>query len=157
MEQLTQAPRPGIKYKTFTFHTQLDWIIDKTGILGSTGKPGFHVSSPPEFKGEAGVWSPEDLFVASVDACTMTTFATFAQRLKLPIHSYTSKAEGILEFVDGGYRFTKIILKPKVIVESFADIKQSRKVLHDAHTKCLIANSIRAEVVVEPEIASQTE
>ncbi|MBI3191832.1 MAG: OsmC family protein, partial [Pedosphaera parvula] len=54
----------------------------------------FRVASPPEFKGEAGVWTPEDLFVAAVNVCTMTTFAAFAQRLNLPVLSYRCEAEG---------------------------------------------------------------
>lgn len=152
MEQMRQASPPGVKYKTFTYRTQLEWVESRAGVLRSEGKPEFRVSSPPEFKGEAGVWTPEDLFVAAVNVCTMTTFLSFAQRLQLPIVSYTSEAEGVLEFVDGGYRFTKVILRPRITVGNEEAIEQARKTLHDAHEKCLISNSIRATVLVEPSI-----
>lgn len=82
----------------------------------------------------------------------MTTFMAFAQRLQLPIVSYTSSAEGILEFVDGGYRFTKVVLKPTIVVGSTDAMEQAKRTLHDAHEGCLIANSINAEVIVEPVI-----
>jgi peroxiredoxin-like protein len=149
---MTEASKPKIKYKTFTYNTRLEWVGDRAVMLQSDGKPEFRVASPPEFKGEAGVWSPEDLFVASVDVCTLTTFAAFWQRLHLPVLSYTSKAEGILEFVDGEYRFTKIILKPTVIVGSEDAIEQTEKTLHDAHASCLVSNSIKATVLIEPNI-----
>lgn len=150
MEQTSVTAQPKVKYKTFTYHTNLKWLGNRAGMLASDGKSEFRVASPPEFKGEAGVWTPEDLFVAAVETCTMTTFAAFSQKLNLPILSYTSRAEGVLEFVDGGYRFTKIILRPTVLVSSLEFVEQTRKTLHDAHRSCLVSNSIKSEVVVEP-------
>ncbi len=150
MNSGTAPSQPNVRYKTFRYRTGLRWLGNKSGELSSDGKPSFRVASPPEFKGEANVWTPEDLFVAAVDICTMTTFLAFAQRLQLPIVSYTSKAEGVLEFVDGGYRFTNVVLHPTIIVASESATEQVRQTLHDAHESCLIANSIRAEVIVEP-------
>ncbi len=151
MDQTITA-QPKIKYKTFTYHTNLTWLEKKSGTLSAEGKPSFRVASPPEFKGEAGVWTPEDLFVASVDICTMATFMAFAQRLQLPVVSYKSNAEGLLEFIDGGYRFTKIVLKPEIIVRAEEAVEETLRTLDNAHEGCLIANSINAEVVVEPVI-----
>jgi len=82
----------------------------------------------------------------------MTTFLAFAQRLNLPFVSYSSSGEGILEFVDGGYQFTKIILRPVVKVTSALAVEQVKQTLEDAHKSCLISNSIKAEVVLEPTI-----
>lgn len=149
MESVLPAPRA--KYKTFTYHTQLRWVGNRAGDMNSEGKPGFRVASPPEFKGEAGVWTPEDLFVAAVETCTMTTFLAFSSRQQIPLVSYESSAEGFLEFADGGYRFTRVIIRPKVVVENEAAVAQAQKTMDDAHHNCLIANSIRSEVVVEAE------
>lgn len=147
---------PNVKYKTFMYRTTLEWAGNRSGMLAAEGKPSFRVASPPEFKGEAGVWTPEDLFVAAVDICTMTTFMAFAHRMQLPIVSYTSRAEGILEFVDSGYRFTKVILRPEILVGTADAVDRVRRTLHDAHENCLVANSIRSEVVVEPTISIAT-
>lgn len=147
METISAAPKS--KYKTFTYHTGLCWTENRAGQLNSEGKPGFRVASPPEFKGESGVWTPEDLFVAAVETCTMTTFLAFAQRLQIPFVSYESSAEGFLEFVDGRYRFTKIFVRPHVVVENESAIPQAQKTIDDAHHHCLIAHSIKSEVVIE--------
>src|SRR5512145_95141 len=147
MESTMTTLPPKVKYKSFTYHTALQWADHRAGWLRAEGKPGFRVASPPEFKGEAGVWTPEDLFVAAVEACTMTTFIAFAQKLNLPVVSYESHAEGVLEFVEGGYRFTKVTLRPTIVVAEAGAIPQTEKTLHEAHHACLVAKSIRSEVL----------
>ncbi len=152
MESVQQAVKPKRTYKTFTYQTQLQWVGDKAGILQSGEKPNFRIASPPEFKGEAGVWTPEDLYVAAIDSCVLMTFSTFARHNNLSILSYTSDAEGFLEFVDGNYRFTKVILRPKIALKHADEIELAKKTLHDAHQKCLISNSICTKVIIEPVI-----
>src|SRR5262245_32660600 len=85
-----------VKHKTFSYRTGVRWLGNRSGLIRSEGKPDLRVASPPEFKGEAGVWTPEDLFVAALDLCTMTTFAALTQRRGLEIVSYDSSAEGTL-------------------------------------------------------------
>lgn len=149
---VSEQAQPKTKYKTFTYQTNVTWAGDRAGMMNSDGKPELRVASPPEFKGEEGVWTPEDMFVAAVEACTMTTFLAYAYRKKLPLVSYRSNAEGTLEFVEGGYRFTKVILKPRIVVQSGEAVEETEKLIHDAHEKCLIANSIKADVEIEPDI-----
>lgn len=156
MSETTLATGPRTRHKTFTYHTHLEWGGNRSGLVGSEGKPSFRVASPPEFKGEAGVWTPEDLFVAAVNICMMTTFVAFAQRLDLPVVSYASEADGLLEFEDGVYRFTRVTLRPRILVGSEAAVASVEKALHEAHKGCLISNSIRTVVSVEPTIESWT-
>jgi peroxiredoxin-like protein len=138
------------KRKTFMYQTGLRRNGNRAGELSSTGKPSFRVASPPEFKGEAGVWTPEDLFVAAVETCTMTTFLSFAQRKDLALISYESSAEGKLEFTSGVYEFTEIIVRPRVKVATHDAIDQAHQVLEESHHHCLIANSIKGRVILEP-------
>ena len=152
MEQTVATAPPRVKHKTFTYRTSLAWVEKRQGEIASDGKPPVRVSSPPEFKGEPGMWTPEDLFVAAVDACTMTTFLAFAQRLNLPFVSYTSNAEGTLEFAQSGYQFTTIILRPTITVTSADAVEQVKRTLEDAHKSCLVSNSIKATVILEPSI-----
>jgi organic hydroperoxide reductase OsmC/OhrA len=150
MEQSSVDTKPKVKYKTFTYQTQLSRVATRACMLTSEGKQEFRVASPPEFKGEEGVWSPEDLFVASVDVCVFTTFAAFAEKKQLPVVSYASEAEGFLEFSDGEYQFTRVIVHPKIVVESSEYIEEAKRIIEDAHKKCLISNSIKGKTIVEP-------
>lgn len=146
-----------IKAKTKTFHYQVGvrWSREKLGVLGVTGKPEVEVASPPEFRGHPGVWSPEDLLVAAVNACTMTTFLSAMQRRGIPLVSYESDATGTLEMADGKFRFTRIVLKPRIVVSLPEDRHAALEAFHEAEKNCLIANSILATIEAEPEIELQ--
>lgn len=154
---VTTALESKVRYKTFTYRTRIEWLGSRAGRLQSGDKPAFRVSSPPEFKGEASVWTPEDLFVASVNACLMTTFVAFAQRQSLLVLSYASEADGDLEFADGSYRFARVTLRPTVVVREPAAIAVAEKTLEDAHRSCLISNSIRAVVSVEAIVRAEVQ
>ena len=143
---------PIKKYKTFTYTTALDWLHARQGKLSSEGKPLIDVSSPPDFKGIPGVWTPEDLLVASVEICTMSTFLSFGGRRNIPLVSYKSSAEGTLEFVNGKYRFTEIRIMPSITVRKEWTREQVEEIVHEAHENCLIANSLTASVEIEPTI-----
>lgn len=140
------ATRP----KSFRYTTSVRWTGEKKGMMDVSGKPSVEVATPPEFKGHEGIWSPEDLYVASVNSCIMTTFLAFAGRAGLAFEGYESEAEGLLEFVDGRFQFTKIVVRPRVALLPGADRKQAEEILHKAEKNCLVSNSIRTEVVLEP-------
>jgi organic hydroperoxide reductase OsmC/OhrA len=92
------------------------------------------------------------MFVASVNVCTLMTFAAFAQRKGLDLAAYESDAEGVLEFQEGNYRFTEIILHPHIVVKSQDDVATARELIGSAHKKCLVTNSITAQVKIFPDI-----
>jgi peroxiredoxin-like protein len=149
---MSSSEQPKVKHKSFSYTTSLTWIEGKIGTLASEGKPLVQVSSPPEFKGNAGVWTPEDLFVGAVEMCQMLTFLALAQKQQLSLVSYKSSAKGTLEFVDGQYRFTHIIITPTVIVEKSATEIDIQTLMREAHKRCLISNSITAVVEVNPTV-----
>ena len=150
MEQSSINVKPRVKHKTFTYQTQLSRVATRACMLTSHGKQEFRVASPPEFRGEEGVWSPEDLLVAAVNVCVFTTFASFAERKQLPVASYKSKAEGFLEHTEDGYQFTKVMVFPEITVASAEFINQAEEIIEDSHKKCLISNSIKGKTIVEP-------
>ena len=88
------------KSRKFLYRTNVSWIEEKKGYLCSEGKPTIEVSTPPEFKGHEGMWTPEELFVASVNICIKTTFLHYAEKNGFKFLSYQSHAEGTLEKVD---------------------------------------------------------
>lgn len=143
---------PKAIYKTFWYETEVRWESNRKGQVSSMGMPGITISSPPEFKGEAGIWTPEHLFVTSVNACTMTTFLAYAQHRNLPLVSYESDAKGMAERIDGKYRFTKIELYPHIEVHSQEAVLQARQILDNAHRDCMISNSTNVEVKIVPRI-----
>jgi organic hydroperoxide reductase OsmC/OhrA len=146
---------PPARHKSFTYKTATEWTHGTFGIVSSEGKPSINVSSPPEFKGEPGAWTPEEMFVASVELCHMSTFLSFAARAEVPIISYRSHSNGVLEFVNHQYRFTRIVIFPTITVSGGSREQQVLAVLRDAQEHCLVANSIDSIVEVNPTIVVQ--
>jgi peroxiredoxin-like protein len=138
--------------RSFTYRTSIEWLGARNGRFASAGRESLVISSPPEFKGEDGFWTPEHLFVGAVEMCLMLTFASYAEKAKLPVEAYYSEATGTLEMKDGKLRFTKIVVMPTIVVEDPALYPQTLEVLKKAEGDCLVANSITTEVVVEAKI-----
>ena len=139
-----------IRAKSYRYTVAVRWTGEKKGALTTAGKPPVEVATPPEFKGHEGIWSPEDLYVASVNSCIMSTFLAFAGRAGLAFDAYESEAEGLLEFVENRLVFTKIVVRPRIALRSAEDRAKAEEIVHKADKNCLVTNSIRTEVVLEP-------
>ncbi len=143
-------PRKALK--RFRYENTVRWDCGRCGCTSAEGKPDVKISSPPEFKGEPGYWTPEDMFVASVNACTLLTFIAYALREELAILGYESSAEGFLENAGGGYQFTEIVLRPRIVVKSEEDAELARTLLETAHMGCLVTRSVKTAVKVLPQL-----
>lgn len=143
-----------VRSKIYTYRTSLKWIERKMGMLSSPGKPDLQVSTPPEFKGHEGIWSPEDLFVAAINVCVMSTFLAFAERAGLAFVSYESDGEGRVELVDGKLQVTSVTLTPRVTVKSSGDVDKAKELLTKAESNCLISNSVKTHVTMHPTVES---
>lgn len=141
-----------MKPKTFHYGVGMRWSGEKRGILSAAGKPDVEVASPPEFHGPPGVWSPQDLLVAAVDACVMTTFLSAVQRRGLDLVSYECEASGTLEMADGSFRLTRIVLKPRIAVGRPEQQEAALVAFKEAESGCIIARSIHARIESEPRI-----
>jgi len=135
-------------YKSFRYKARTDWTSARLGTLSAAGKSHVDVGSPPEFKGQADVWAPEELLVGSVNTCLMLTFITLAQMKKLVPAGYESEAEGLLENVDGKYRITEVDVRPRVTLNSASDLELARAIMEGVEAECFISNSIKAKVTL---------
>ena len=141
----------------YFYETRVKWAGQRRGTLGSPGLPELEISTPPEFKGEAGRWTPEHLFVAAAEICLMATFVGIAENSKLKVAGYQSWARGRLEKIEGvGLRFTEIAISVMVTLDSFSDLGLAERVLAKAEKGCLIGNSMVAQIRVDPTFVQKT-
>jgi len=99
-----------------TFETTVVWKQGKEGTVRARSHPALAIATPPEFGGPDGVWSPEELFVASVGGCLMSTFLYFAERFNVALEGYSSTSRGSLEKTRDSLRFTGIEVAIRVTV-----------------------------------------
>jgi organic hydroperoxide reductase OsmC/OhrA len=135
---------PDFEYKTY--NRDHDWFFD-AGIT-------VRASATPSYQGNAQCVDPEEAFVASLSSCHMLTFLAICSRNGFVLDSYRDEAVGILAKDAGGrLAMTKVTLRPRV---SFGGAKtpapqEVGKMHEQAHHACFIANSVKTDVVVEPE------
>ncbi len=144
---------PKRTYKTYAFRNTIALKDARRGVMMNDNHPPVDIGSPPEFKGSADVWCPEELLVGAVNSCLMLTFLAYAEHRRLEIASYRSGAEGTLERVDGKYRVTRIVVRPVVALKREDDIGLAGQVLKDAEAGCFITDSVIAKVDLEPQFA----
>lgn len=150
---MEETATPGrIRHRSFDFQTAMKMASPRSGRLSSVGRTSLCVSSPPEFRGEEGSWTPEHMLIGAVEGCLLMTFLTYAERKHIRILSYESKANGTLEFIDGEYRFTLIVISPLIIAAQPTGDSDVLTVLRDAEKRCLVSNSITAVVEVYPTV-----
>lgn len=109
-------------------------------------------SSAPDYKGSEDKVDPEELLVAAIANCHMLTFLAFCSKKRLTLDSYRDSAVGLLEKNENGkLAITRVTLRPETTFAPGVEISREEleKLHHRAHEECFIANSVRAEVVVE--------
>ncbi len=136
------------------YDVSVKWDADRKGTMHSEVLPTtIEVATPPQFpKGMDGIWSPEHLFVAAINSCLMTTFLAIAENFKLEYKSFTSDAVGKLELIDGKYMISEVVLKPKVFIYHQEDLDKTMRVLQKSEAACLIANSVKSKIKMDPTI-----
>ncbi len=136
----------------YKYHTNISWLKEHEGKLTANPKHTIQVGCPPEFGGKPEYWSPEELFVAAVELCIMTTFIDLCKRHHCNIISYRSKAEGLLHIFKGEFRFSQITIWPVVIATSPEDLEKATKFIKKAEEECVVSRSIKTDVSIEPKL-----
>jgi organic hydroperoxide reductase OsmC/OhrA len=83
----------------------------------------------------------------------MMTFLAFAERAKVSLARYESAADGQLEFIDGGFQFTRVTIRPHVLVKPGTHVTKARELMAKAEKYCLVSRSVKSEIAVEASIS----
>lgn len=138
----------------YFFEVQLNHLEGRKGLLTAKNVNGsIEVATPPEFAGGIpDMWSPEHLFLSSLSSCLMTTYLAIAEKRRLIITDFTCSTIGQVELVEGRLEFTIVNLFPKIFVEKEEDLSIANEVLLKTYKHCIIANSVKAQLVHHGEV-----
>ena len=135
------------------YKTNVKWDEGRIGTLSSPTLESFKVATPPEFpKGVPNIWSPEHLFVASINICLMTTFTAVAENSKLEFETFSCEGTGKLEKVDGNFMISEIELKPEIKIKHEKDVERAERIIRKSEGLCLISNSAKTKIILNPKI-----
>lgn len=128
-----------------------EWIFDGGLRVPASSSP---LSVPLPMSDPANV-DPEEALVAAASSCHMLFFLSIAARRGHTVESYADHAVGLLGKDAGGrMAMTRITLRPEIVFAgAYPSEEELAAIHHEAHDKCYIANSLKAQVVVEPPLA----
>jgi len=125
-----------------------EWRFDGGAVVPASASPSV-VREP--WSDPAGV-DPEEAFLASISSCHMLWFLDLARQAGHAVTSYEDEVEAsLVRCDDKKIRITEVTLKPRI---AFADPQPDTAAIdalhHEAHERCFIANSVRAEIRIKP-------
>jgi organic hydroperoxide reductase OsmC/OhrA len=150
------------EYKAkITWHRQIDeefvqskysrgheWSFDGGTTIPASSSP--HIVPPP-YSVEANV-DPEEAFVAALSSCHMLLFLSIAAKRRFVVDTYIDNAVGIMEQDEKGrFLISKVVLRPEIVFsgDKQPSKEQVKKMHHQSHTQCFIANSVKTNVITE--------
>ncbi|MGB0866025.1 MAG: OsmC family protein [Granulosicoccaceae bacterium] len=116
--------------------------------------PAISTQPPTQFGGVGGAWSPEDLLMAAIADCFCFSFRAISRASKLEWNDLSVTAEGELDRVERVTKFTKVVVKAKLVVPAGTDETKAMRLLEKAEGACLITNSMNAELSLQAEVVS---
>jgi peroxiredoxin-like protein len=141
---------------TYSYRTTAHWTDHKRGIVEAEGIPRtINFAAPPEFGGEPGLWTPEHLLLAAVGTCYVATLRAIAEASKAAFHSLELTVDGTIEKQEGGFRFTRVLVRPVVTIEKEQDRERMGRLLEKAERVCLITRSLSCTALLEAKILVQ--
>jgi organic hydroperoxide reductase OsmC/OhrA len=125
--------------------------------IAAQGKPQILGSSDPSFRGDPSRYNPEDLLVASLSGCHMLSYLHLCAVNHITVLYYRDAAIGLMdENSDGSAQFTRVTLRPRVMILPGDDHAKAHALHADAHRLCFIAKSVNFPVDVTPTITADS-
>jgi peroxiredoxin-like protein len=134
------------------------WESGRKGqVAAPQVEPAIRFSSPPEFKGDPGLWTPEHFLLAAVASCFIVTFRALADRSRIEFGKLELSVEGKLGTLEGRLSFLQIVVRPTVTVFKTRDRERAYGLLERTEHGCLIARTLNCPVLMEPLVQSAEE
>ncbi len=137
------------------FVTSVEWLGGERLTTRTQGGLELPVSSPVQFGGEPGRWTPEEMLVGGVESCILLTALYFIQRRKIGLKSWTSRAEGTVEKTPNGLRFTRIQVRITARVATEDDVPRLREAVELAEKYCPLSAAVNFPVEFSLDVAKQ--
>ena len=136
-------------FKSHRYGVRTEWHDGKRVTLSAPGKALLDVALPSDFKnGLPGVWSPEELLIASLATCFELTMIEVAEYRNVPLHDIRIDATGHVERKNHLYKL--ILLELEVHAETDSGRRGDiERIAQMAQEGCLVGNALNVPVRVD--------
>lgn len=115
-------------------------------VIHAAFKSDIQGSADPAFLGDKTRWNPEELLIAAASACHKLWYLHLCASAGVIVESYIDHAEGVMDEHVGDGQFTRIVLKPQIVISVNSNPKAAIDLHNKAHQLCYIANSLNFPV-----------
>jgi peroxiredoxin-like protein len=134
-----------------TYRVVAWWASGKTGLVKSDSAPNaIHFTTPPQFGGMEGRWSPEDLLLSSVASCFTSTFHALAERSSFHFTDLQVEVQGWVNKSESGYLFSEIVIRPTVKISTEEDRARAERLMEKSKRLCLVSRALAVAQKFEP-------
>jgi len=134
-----------------TYRVVAWWASGKTGLVKSDSAPNaIHFTTPPQFGGVEGRWSPEDLLLSSVASCFTSTFHALAERSGFHFNDLQVEVQGWVNKFESGYMFSEIVIRPTVKIPTEEDRVRAERLMEKSKRLCLVSRALAVSQKFEP-------
>lgn len=113
-------------------------------------------SSDPLFRGDPARYNPEELLLGALSACHMLWVLHLCADAGITVTEYEDEPVGeMLEHADGSGEFTRVLLRPRVIIREAERIADAVALHASAHSVCALARSMNFPVEHEPRVTAE--
>jgi organic hydroperoxide reductase OsmC/OhrA len=139
---------PDAPFKDNKYSRAHEWRFDGGAVVKGSSAP----SSVKVPLSDPSAVDPEEALVAALSSCHMLFFLSFAAHAGFVIDRYEDEAVGELGKIPSGKTgMVKVTLRPKITwVGNAPDAGKLDELHHKSHEHCYIANSVTAQILVEP-------
>lgn len=126
------------------------WHFDGGAVVAGSASPSV-VRVPYS---DASAVDPEEALIAAAASCHLLWFLSLAAEQGYCVDRYEDDAQGEMGQDERGRQaITRIVLRPRVSFSGLhrPDADAFERLHHAAHEACFIANSLRSEIVCEPQ------
>jgi organic hydroperoxide reductase OsmC/OhrA len=128
------------------YRTGTVWTGGTQGRLEAGGKPALQVGTPPEFGGQPGVWTPEDLLAASVGSCLLASLLFFVQRAGVTMEACRCDSTALMEKGPQGLVITRVTVDCSVTLADAQQEEALRRACSRAEASCPVSRSLACPV-----------
>jgi peroxiredoxin-like protein len=155
--QLLRLTRSLIMENEHSYRVTAWWASGRTGLVKSDSAPNaIHFTTPPQFGGMEGRWSPEDLLLSAVASCFTSTFHALAERSRFHFTDLEVEVRGCVSKSESGYMFSEIVIRPTVKISADEDRPRAERLMEKAKRLCLVSRALAVKQKFEPLVQSGT-
>jgi organic hydroperoxide reductase OsmC/OhrA len=141
----------------WTGSTGLGWDhYDRTHVATAPGVEQEVKVTTGESKGDPAILNPELLLLMAASSCQMLWFLHLAAKARIDVVEYDDSASALMPTDEQPVRITEITLRPRIVISGAASEERVHKLAHTAHEHCFVANSLTAQMTLQPTVEVTT-